>query len=102
MRVVLDSNVVIADAIAAGTRREGGSRSVSATLTVSLPEELKRELDEVAKQEGATPSDIVLRSISKYVLLRRYDAVTARLTAEAKSKGICTEEDVWKRLGTSR
>ena len=77
---------------------------MKATVTVTLPEELKlkRELDEVVKQEGATPSDIVLRSISKYVLLRRFDALCAEGEAAARKQGICTDEDVWKRLGTSR
>ncbi len=75
---------------------------MKATVKVSLPEELKRELDEVAKQEGATPSDIVLRSISKYVLLRRFDALRVEVEAAARKQGIYTEEDVWKRLGTSR
>lgn len=73
-----------------------------AAVTVSLPEKLKRELDRQAKQEGVNRSDIVRRSIAKYLFLRRYDAVTARLTAEARSKGIYTEEDVRERLGTSR
>jgi predicted transcriptional regulator len=75
---------------------------VSATVTVSLPDELKRDLDEVAKEEGATPSEIVLRSISKYVFLRRFDAACAEAEAAARKQGIYTDEDVWKRLGTSR
>jgi predicted transcriptional regulator len=72
------------------------------TVTVSLPEDLREQLDELASQEGVSRSDIVCRSIADYVFLRRYKAVTAKLTAEARSKGIYTEEDVWKRLGISR
>lgn len=75
---------------------------MGATVTVSLPEDLTQELDELASQEGVSRSDIVLRSVAKYVFFRRYEAVTAQLTAEARSKGIYTEEDVWKRLGISR
>ena len=73
-----------------------------ATVTISLPKKLKRELDRAAKEEGVNRSDIVRRSVAKYLFLRRYDAITAQLTAEARAKGIYTEEDVWERLGTSR
>ncbi len=75
---------------------------MGATVKVSLPEDLSEQLDELASQEGVSRSDIVLRSVAKYVSLRRFDAITAKLTAEARSKGIYTEEDVWKRLGISR
>ena len=75
---------------------------MGATVTVSLPENLAQQLDELASQEGVSRSDIVLRSVAKYLFLRRFDALTAEATAEARSQGIYTEEDVWKRLGTSR
>ncbi len=75
---------------------------MDATVTVSLPEDLTQQLDELASQEGVSRSDIVLRSVAKYVSLRRFDALRAELSAEARAKGIYTEEDVWKRLGTSR
>jgi predicted transcriptional regulator len=75
---------------------------MNATVTVTLPEELKRELDELAKEEGATPSDIVLRSISKYVLLRRFGALCAEAEAAARKQGIYTDEDVWRHLGMRR
>ncbi len=75
---------------------------MGATVTVSLPEDLTQELDELASQEGVSRSDIVLRSVAKYVFLRRFDTLAAKATAEARSQGIYTEEDVWRRLETSR
>ncbi len=75
---------------------------MGATVTVSLPEDLSEQLDELASQEGVSRSDIVLRSVAKYVFLRRFDALAAKATAEARAQGIYTEEDVRKRLGTSR
>lgn len=75
---------------------------MGATVTVSLPEKLRQELDELASQEGVSRSDIVLRSVAKYLFLRRFDALRAELSAEAREKGIYTEEDVRKRIGTSR
>ena len=75
---------------------------MGATVTVSLPEDLTQELDELASQEGVSRSDIVRRSLAKYLFLRRFDGLAAKATAEARSQGIYTEEDVWKRLGTSR
>ncbi len=72
------------------------------TLTVSLPEKLRGELDRQAKREGRNRSDVVRRSIAHYLFLQRYEAVTAKLTAEAGSRGGYTDEDVQKRLGISR
>lgn len=73
-----------------------------ATVTISLPEKLKRELDRAAKEEGVNRSDIVRRSIENFIFLRRFDELTAELTAQARAKGIYTEEDVARRLGKSR
>ncbi len=75
---------------------------MGATVTVSLPDNLTQELDELASQEGVSRSDIVRRCVEKHLFLRRFDALRAELSAEARAKGIYTEEDVWKRLGTSR
>ncbi len=74
---------------------------MDATVTVSLPEDLTQELDELASREGVSRSDIVLRSVAKYLLLCRFGALRAELSAEASEKGIYTEEDVRKRIGTS-
>ncbi len=73
-----------------------------ATVTISLPVKLKRDLDKLAKQENASRSDIVRRSIADYMFLRRYDRLTSELQAQARAKGIYTEEDLFKRLGKSR
>jgi predicted transcriptional regulator len=73
-----------------------------ATVTVSLPAKLKKELDREARAEGSSRSDIVRRSVERYLTVRRFDAVTARASAEARAKGIFTEEDVLRRLGDSR
>ena len=72
------------------------------TVTVSFPEDLTQQLDELASQEGVSRSDIVRQCVEKHLFLRRFDALRAELSAEARAKGIYTEEDVWKRLGTSR
>ena len=73
-----------------------------ATVTVSLPAKLKREIDRLASEEGVNRSEVVRRSIEDYLFMRRFDAVCAELRAEARARGLFTEEDVLKRLGRSR
>lgn len=73
-----------------------------ATMTISLPRKVKRELDTLAKQEGLTRSDIVRRSLEDYMFFRRFDAVCAELNAQARAQGMFTEEDVVKRIGHER
>ena len=63
-----------------------GNGTMRATVTVSLPPKLKRELDKLAKEEGATRSDIVRRSISKYAAARR---TSGRSSSPKVSPAIC-------------
>lgn len=66
------------------------------TLTISLPVGMKKELDRAVKAEGVSYSDIVRESLGEFLFLRRFRALRAKLTAQAKKQGIFTDEDVFK------
>ena len=69
-----------------------------ATITVSIPQELKRELDELTGREGLTRSDVVRESLKSFLTTRRFRQLRLKLTAEAKAKGIFTDQDVFDRV----
>jgi len=65
------------------------------TITVSIPEDLKRELDAVVRREGLTRSDLVRESLKKFLAIRRFRELRMKLTAKAKAQGIHTDQDVF-------
>ena len=68
------------------------------TITISLREDLKKELDALIKREGLTRSDLVRESLRSFLAIRKFHELRLRLTAKAKAKGIFTDEDVFERV----
>ena len=63
--------------------------------TITLPEDLKRELDAVIAKEGLTRSDLVRESLRSFLAIRKFRQLRLRLTAKAKAQGIFTDQDVF-------
>lgn len=68
------------------------------TIAISVPKELKAELDRVVREEGISRSDVVRESLRDYLVVRRFRRVRARLLVKAKAKGIVTDQDVFDRV----
>jgi Arc/MetJ-type ribon-helix-helix transcriptional regulator len=66
------------------------------TLTISLPRELRRGLEKMAKAEGVTSSDYVRRAIKADIFRRSLRAARRELVPQARVQGIYTDEDVFK------
>lgn len=66
--------------------------------TITLPDQLRTELDSFAQEHGMAPSDLVRDAVEEYIYFRRLGELRARMVQEAQSQGLFTEEDVFKRL----
>ncbi len=66
------------------------------TISISLSEEIKSELDEAVQAEGLTRSDVVRQALRDYLFLRKFRALRAEMMTDAQSQGIFTDEDVFK------
>jgi metal-responsive CopG/Arc/MetJ family transcriptional regulator len=66
------------------------------TLTISLPKDLRRNLDKMAKAEGVTGSEYVRRAIKADIFRRALRAARRELAPQARAQGIYTDEDVFK------
>lgn len=66
------------------------------TLTISLPKELRRGLEKMAKAEGVTSSEYVRRAIKVDIFRRTMRAARRELVPQARAKGLYTDEDVFK------
>jgi predicted transcriptional regulator len=67
-------------------------------LSVSLPENISKELDRFARGTGRNKSDIVKESLSLFLWEMKLKSVQKKLGPRAKKLGIVSEEDVFKAI----
>jgi metal-responsive CopG/Arc/MetJ family transcriptional regulator len=68
------------------------------TITISLPEEIKQEIDRIVKEEGVSRSDVIRESLRDYLFVRRFRALRSRMVSRARSRKIFTDDDVFERI----
>ena len=68
------------------------------TVTISLPQAIRREVDRIAKEEGVSRSDVLRQSLEDFLLVRRFRLLRQRMMATAQAQGIYTDEDVFNRV----
>ena len=68
------------------------------TVTISLPQAIRRELDRIAKEEGVSRSDVLRQSLEDFLFVRRFRQLRQRMMAVAQAQGIFTDEDVFNRV----
>ena len=71
---------------------------MSERITLTVPERLKKELEDMAEASGNSQSAIVRAALHDYLYIRRFRALRNRLTAQAASQEIYTDEDVFERI----
>ena len=68
------------------------------TLTIRLPDDLRRELDNLSREENKAVSDIVRESLRRYIAVERFRAVRRKVLPFAEAQGLLTDDDVFKAL----
>lgn len=68
------------------------------TLTIRIPEKMRRELKSLSKAENKAVSDIVRESIRRHVALERFRALRKTVLPYAEAQGILTDDDVFRAL----
>lgn len=66
------------------------------TLTIRIPKELKKELEEISKIEQRPVSDLVRDSLRRYIAIQRFRQLRNMVLPFAEAQGILTDEDVFK------
>ena len=67
-----------------------------ATLTIRLPDELRRELLRLSKARRRPAGEIVRDSLRRYLAVERFRALRERTLPFAEAQGLLTDEDVFK------
>lgn len=69
---------------------------MSSTITVTLPDKMKRKLDVFAKKEHLKKSDVVRSALNRFLAQQEFKAIRDDLVPEAQKRGFFTDEDVFK------
>lgn len=68
------------------------------SISISLPEDLKAEVDRVTRAEGVSRSDFVREALRDALFLRRFRALRQELMAYGAAQGLHTDEDVFREI----
>ena len=68
------------------------------TLTISLPEKLKNEVDVLVKEDGINRSDLIRESLKDYIYFRKLRKLRDKMIIKAQKNGIFTNQDVYDRV----
>ncbi len=66
------------------------------TLTISLPKEMRRQLNKAARAEGTTQSEFVRRALKAELFRRALRSARAELLPRARFSGIFSDDDVFQ------
>ena len=66
------------------------------TITISIPGDIKKQLDKVTAQEGTTRSSIIRESLRDYLFIRQFRSLRKRMMA--RSSRAYTDQDIFDRV----
>jgi predicted transcriptional regulator len=68
------------------------------SLTVRLPDDLRKELQQISDSEAKPVSDLVRESIRRYVSIYNFRKLRNAILPFAEAQGILTDEDVFRSI----
>ena len=70
--------------------------SCMSSLTIRIPETLRRKLDKLSRDKQQPVSDLVRDSLRRYVALERFRELRKGPMPFAEAQGFLTDDDVFK------
>ena len=67
-------------------------------VTVRLPDELRKELQQISENEAKPISDLVRESIQKFVSVYNFRRLRNTVLPFAEAQGILADEDVFRTI----
>jgi predicted transcriptional regulator len=68
------------------------------TLTIRLPEDVRKNLQELSKSQHVPVSELVRESIKKYIAIQQFRRVRSKVLPFAETQGLLTDDDIFKAL----
>ena len=72
--------------------------SCMSSLTIRIPETLRRKLDKLSRDKQQPVSDLVRDSLRRYVALERFRELRKKTMPFAEAQGFLTDDDVFKAI----
>jgi predicted transcriptional regulator len=69
---------------------------MAGTLTIRLPPDLAKKLDDVSRRSGRTRSDVAREALRRQLALESFDQLRRRVMPFAEARGYLTDEDVFR------
>jgi predicted transcriptional regulator len=68
------------------------------TLTIRLPDDLRKELIKISKTESKPVSDLVRESLRRYIATYKFRKLRQKTLPFAEAQGLLTDEDIFKAI----
>jgi predicted transcriptional regulator len=72
------------------------------TITIRIPDSLRKQVVALCKQQGRPMSDLVRDSLRRYVAIQKFQALRAKAMPFAEAQGFLADEDIFNALLFSR
>lgn len=69
---------------------------MSDIISIRLPEDIRKKLKDISRDESRSVSDLVRDSLKKYIAIHRFRKLRETVLPFAESQGILTDEDIFK------
>ena len=72
--------------------------SYMTALTIRIPDELRRQLQELCEQHHRSTTDVVRESLRRYVAAEQLRQIREQTHPQAEARGFLTDEDVFREV----
>lgn len=69
---------------------------MSNSIVLELPERVQQALDEAVREEGQSPSELVVAALEDYLFIRKFRRLRERMLDRAEEK--YTDNDIFERI----
>jgi predicted transcriptional regulator len=66
------------------------------SISIRIPDDVRKNLKAISKKEGKPLSDLVRESLQKYIAVYRFRQLRNMVLPFAEAQGILTDEDAYK------
>jgi predicted transcriptional regulator len=71
---------------------------MKSTITIRIPDDLRKDLDELSRSEHKPVSDLARDSLRSYVAKIKFRKLRNQILPLAEAQGILTDEDVFREI----
>jgi len=68
------------------------------TLTLRIPDDLKKQLEELSRQQQRPTSELVRESLRRYLVTEQLKAIRRTTVPIAEAQGFLTDEELFKEV----